>query len=155
MICREKLLARSTLLAFIALSTGLCALSRAGESLTANAMNVALSGSTTTEMTVKVGEQDANSAVEMQMGNTLEVRLSGNPTTGYTWEVASVDNAILRQIGETEFSAEKQRRGAGGTLTMRFKAVEKGQTLLKLIYHRPFEKNVPPVATFQIAVTVK
>jgi inhibitor of cysteine peptidase len=106
-------------------------------------------------MPVTVGEQDAGSTVEMYAGDILEVALRGNPTTGYTWEVSSVDTAILTKVGKTAFTAERTARGSGGTITMRFRAVTAGKTVLKLIYHRAFEKSKPPINTFEVHVIVK
>ncbi|MBM4429116.1 MAG: protease inhibitor I42 family protein, partial [Chloroflexi bacterium] len=42
-----------------------------------------------------------------------------------------------------------------GKMTLRFTGVAAGQTALKLIYHRSFEKDVPPVKTFEVTVVVK
>jgi len=38
---------------------------------------------------------------------------------------------------------------------LRFEAAEAGKTSLKLIYHRPFEKDRPSIKTFEVRVTVK
>jgi len=40
-------------------------------------------------------------------------------------------------------------------ITLRFETVEIGKTRLKLIYHRPFEKDVPPAETFEVTITVR
>ena len=104
---------------------------------------------------MKVDERDAGSSLEMEIGNILEIVLKGNPSTGYMWQVASDDNPILRQIGETVFTPERQARGSGGTIIMRFEAVTEGTTPLKLIHHRSFEKDMPPIKTFEITVSVK
>ena len=106
-------------------------------------------------MPVKLSEKDTMSTVEMYIGDTLEVVLRGNPTTGYIWGVSSVDTATLRQVGQTAFIADTKARGSGGKMTMRFRAVAAGQTVLKLIYHRPFERNTPPINTFEVSVFVK
>jgi len=89
------------------------------------------------------------------VGDTLEIVLKGNPTTGYMWEVASVDTTVLSQVCEPEFRPKSDARGSGGKIIMRFKAVSVGHTLLKLIYHRPFEKNKPPIRVFSVTVIVK
>ena len=106
-------------------------------------------------MPVTVSEKDTASTVEMYAGDILKIVLRGNPTTGYTWEVSSVDTAILTKVGETAFTADGKARGSGGTITMRFRAVTAGQTALKLMYHRTFEKNTPPLNTFEVTVIVK
>jgi len=104
---------------------------------------------------LRLSENNAKSNVEMHIGDTLEIILKGNPTTGYIWEVASVDASILRQIGKTEFKADSKALGSGGKIIMRFKAAETGQTFLRLVYHRTFEKNVPPLKTFEVTIVVK
>jgi len=81
--------------------------------------------------------------------------LKGNPTTGYIWDVVSPDKGILKQVGETEFEPDTKARGSDGKIMLRFEAAEAGKTSLKLIYHRPFEKDRPSIKTFEVRVTVK
>jgi len=40
-------------------------------------------------------------------------------------------------------------------IILRFKAAKVGKMSLKLIYHRPFEKNKRPIKTFEVKVIVK
>jgi inhibitor of cysteine peptidase len=93
--------------------------------------------------------------IELQQGQTLEICLEGNPSTGYTWEMVESEGSILRQVGEIEFKAASDLAGAPGTQTLRFEAVESGQMELKLVYHRPWEKDVEPLETFTVQVTVR
>ena len=102
----------------------------------------------------KLVAKDAGSTVHIREGDILEIALEGNPTTGYTWEVAPAIGALLVQQGEGEYKAESSALGAGGIVTLRFKAIEKGTAELKLIYHRTFEPNVPPLRTFDIKIIV-
>jgi|APSaa5957512622_1039677.scaffolds.fasta_scaffold211102_1 inhibitor of cysteine peptidase len=104
---------------------------------------------------IKLTEKDSGLTVEIAAGSVMEIILKGNPTTGYTWAVASVDESILTQIGEAEFKAERKARGSGGTITLRFRAEGEGKTCLRLIYHRPFERNMPPIKTFSVTVNVQ
>ena len=103
----------------------------------------------------RLSEQDSGKTVELHAGDKLEVSLKGNPTTGYQWEMAAVDAAILKLVGEPEFNPDSGALGAGGKVTLRLIAVAVGQTTLQLIYHRSFEKNVPPIKTFKATVVVK
>lgn len=101
-------------------------------------------------------EKDAGSTVVIQSGETLTISLQGNPSTGYMWEVTHVDEGILAQTGKAEFIPDSEdRRGAGGRVMIRFKAVHTGETTLMLIYHRSFEKNRPPLKTFEVTVSVE
>jgi inhibitor of cysteine peptidase len=107
------------------------------------------------EATARLSEEDAGSTVELRVGDTLEVVLDGNPTTGFLWETAAVDASVLKQLGEPEFEPDTALIGSGGKFTFRFEAAASGQTLLKLVYHRPWEKDIPPEKTFEVNVTVQ
>ena len=45
--------------------------------------------------------------------------------------------------------------GGGGVFTFRFKALRAGQTTIKLIYHRPWEKDAAPLSTHSIELTIR
>jgi len=94
---------------------------------------------------------------DLSRGQVLLITLESNPTTGYSWQVVPVDPAILKQVGNAEFksSAPPPVVGAGGTETFRFETVGAGTTTLKLNYHRPWEKDVPPVITVMLLITVR
>ena len=98
---------------------------------------------------------DAGRQVEIAKGQTLEITLEGNPTTGYMWEVEELDERILIKVGEPEFKPQSDAIGAPGVLTLRFAAAGAGQTTLKLIYHRSWEKGVKPLKTFTVSVAVR
>ena len=104
---------------------------------------------------VKLTEKEAGESVEVAKGGTLEITLEGNPTTGYTWEVESVDDKVLKQEGEPDFKADSDAMGAGGMMTLKFKAEGAGKTDIKLVYHRPWEEGEAPAETFEVSVTVK
>ena len=99
---------------------------------------------------------DNSKAITVSAGETFLIKLEGNPTTGYTWEAQDLDTTILEQVSETEFeSSNPSLIGAGGTLTLTFKALKPGVTTLTLVYHRSWETDIPPVETFTLQVTVK
>jgi inhibitor of cysteine peptidase len=102
-----------------------------------------------------VTEKDAGTVVELVSGDNLNVVLAGNPTTGYSWHVESVDRAVLQETGEPSFQRDSDLIGAGGETVFSFKAAAPGETTLKLIYHRVFEKNVPPLKTHALTIVVK
>ena len=98
---------------------------------------------------------NANQTIEVNVGDTLVVELEGNPTTGFTWEAVELDQAVLEQVGEPEFTAQSDLLGAPGVIVLRFKANGPGQTLLKLVYRRPWEQDVPPEETYEVTIVVK
>ena len=103
----------------------------------------------------KIGERENGSTVALQAGGELDITLDANATTGFRWEIAAADAAIARPMGEPEYKPQGTALGSGGQTTFRFEAVAPGQTIVKLIYHRPFEQGVPPARTFQVNVVVK
>jgi inhibitor of cysteine peptidase len=104
---------------------------------------------------LQLTEEDDGRTVQVNSGGGLEVTLEGNPTTGFLWEVASEDLAVLQAVGESEFKANSTAIGSPGKVSLRFEAVRRGEVLLKLIYHRPFEKDTPPAKTFEVKVEVR
>jgi inhibitor of cysteine peptidase len=104
---------------------------------------------------VQVSEQDAGKTIQLKVGQTITVSLTGNMTTGYTWEGQNLDVALLDQIGEMEYHAEQTGAvGSGGTYSYNFRAVKAGSTTLHMIYHRTFEKNTPPLRTFEVNIEI-
>ena len=102
-----------------------------------------------------LGADDAGRQIELAVGEKMLVTLDSNPTTGYQWEVAEIDEAVLKQQG-TEYDADSsQLVGSGGEETFTFEAVGAGETTLTLIYHRPWEEGVEPAETFSVTVVVK
>jgi inhibitor of cysteine peptidase len=106
---------------------------------------------------VRLDETDNGGQVTLDTGQTLVISLPSNPTTGYSWEVETIDAAVLSQTGEPEYVSEAEGDvvGAGGTETFRFEAEASGTLQLTLIYHRPFEEGVDPIDTFTVTVEVR
>ena len=105
---------------------------------------------------VKVSASDKGRQIELRKGQILVITLEANPTTGYTWEVEKpLDEGILRQVGEAEFKPQSDLVGAPGVQTLRFEAVNDGQTTLNLVYHRPWEEDVEPEETFSLQMAVR
>ncbi len=106
--------------------------------------------------THQVTEEQDDSQIQVKLGDKLQVALKGNPTTGYAWEIAVNNPNMLAPQGEVEYQQEKTNLvGSGGTFLFTFKAIAKGNTSLKLIYRRPFEKDVPPIRDYQLNVQVE
>jgi inhibitor of cysteine peptidase len=102
-------------------------------------------------------QADAGQTIELEIGEEFAVKLAGNPTTGYTWEMATSEAAVVEQVGEPNYEEESEGGlvGAGGGITLHFKATRPGQQLLQLIYHRPWEEDAAPINTFDVIVVVK
>jgi inhibitor of cysteine peptidase len=104
---------------------------------------------------VRLSERDSGRTVELRVRDRLEIVLEGNPTTGYQWEQIAGEGSILRPAGAPDFRPDSSAPGAGGAMTLPFEAAGAGKTTLKLIYHRSFEPNVPPLKTFEANIVVQ
>lgn len=104
---------------------------------------------------VKVDSSMNGETLTLEKGQTLVLKLNANPTTGYDWEITSLDSAILSQQGVVDYKADSMLTGSGGVDSWTFKAVESGSTHLVLVYHRSWEKDTPPLETFELNIVVK
>ena len=110
---------------------------------------------TNTTNTVNIGEQDAGKTIELKIGDTLVISLEGNITTGYSWIPAPQEPGLLEQVGDIEVTPVSDAVGAPGMIVLKFKAIEKRQTVLHLDYKRSWEEGVPLEKTFEVTVVVK
>ncbi len=104
---------------------------------------------------VEVTEEQNGGLVALSVRDRVRVVIDGNPTTGFLWEVEDLDGSLLRQIGEPSFKPYSQLTGSGGDFALTFEALKAGATRLRLIYHRPFEKGVPPGRLYEIHVDIQ
>jgi inhibitor of cysteine peptidase len=98
---------------------------------------------------------DAGKQIALNTGESFDVVLAGNPTTGYQWEVDSLDTSVVKQVGAATYEPSGTAMGSGGQFTFQLQAVARGETPLKLIYHRPFEKKTPPVQAYEVTLIVQ
>ena len=102
-------------------------------------------------------EADNDSQINVKSGDVITLTFASNPTTGYSWQVMDIDNVILVQDGDSEFTQASNSEGlvgAGGMETFRFEAIGVGEATLELGYMRPWE-SVQPLETFSIRVIVQ
>jgi inhibitor of cysteine peptidase len=105
--------------------------------------------------TISLTESAHLSKVKINTGDYLEIVLEGNPTTGYIWELLAGDNKILPPQGDYKYKTSRKLVGSGGKFFFSFRGIAAGKTKLQFIYRRPFEKNIAPIKTFTINVTIK
>lgn len=118
---------------------------------------VGLTGCGTKPVTVTQAQD--GSRVTLTEGQDLVIELESNPSTGYTWEVKQIDPGVLSQAGEPGIQAPAESDpplvGQVGTQVFTFRAAGKGETVILLIYHRPWEEDVEPAETFTLTVVVE
>jgi inhibitor of cysteine peptidase len=106
---------------------------------------------------LRLSQEDDGGSFEIQVGGTIELSLEANPTTGYAWEMDDADpeTSLIEQIGEPTFVSDNpDAMGAGGVLTFTFRAVDRGEMVIKLVCLSPGAADAP-TETFQIDLTVR
>jgi inhibitor of cysteine peptidase len=108
--------------------------------------------------TLTLQKQAHSKSFDLKVGQILELVLGANPSTGFIWEIETIDSASLRQQGDPEFIPhcdDDNMVGCGGTMIFRFQAIFPKDSVLRLIYHRPWEKETPPADVFEVTIFVE
>ena len=103
---------------------------------------------------IQLYQIDSGRTIRMEPDGSLKIVLDANPTTGYQWKVLPWDTEVIEQIDKPVYKSKSEAIGSGGESTFYFKALSTGQTQLKFIYFRAFEKDVPPVKSFKVTIVV-
>ena len=91
-----------------------------------------------------------NDQIAAQVGEEFIIALDSNPTTGYRWE-AHYDNSILQLI-DRWFSPSGPGIGSGGIERFRFRCLAVGESQVRLMYKRSWEKISAEEIVFQVHV---
>ncbi len=100
-----------------------------------------------------VGLGDHEMQVAMDGPGGLLVRLPSTPSTGYRWEIAEMEQAVLRLVAD-QWIPDSELLGSSGFQELRFAGVRPGRTPLRLVYRRPWETRSPPLRSFRLGVQV-
>ncbi len=87
----------------------------------------------------------------VKVNKEFKIPLDSNPSTGYRWE-ASFDKAFLKLKADRFKRPEKALIGAGGTQIFVFLPVKKGETEIRFVYKRHWEKTIAREKTFKIHI---
>jgi predicted secreted protein len=118
-------------------------------------LSIAILASCSMKPAMTVTDADNGTSVEIKSGDVLAVKLAAQLGTGFGWKV-STENKNLTLKGEPEqVSKNGQIPGGPDYQTFKFKAGEKGETLLKLQYVEGWKKEAKALKEFSITVIVK
>ncbi|MGU9806345.1 MAG: protease inhibitor I42 family protein [Pseudomonas rhizophila] len=94
--------------------------------------------------------------VQLTNGQNLILNLPSNPSTGYRWAVQDSAGGVLKAWGPEVYRNPEDAGivGAAGVSTWRFQAFAAGTGRLRLTYQQPWAPEVPPVETFDCAISV-
>jgi predicted secreted protein len=103
---------------------------------------------------VQLTELDSNSQVDLRVGDTLVIRLPENPGTGYRWNIANIDDPLVR-IDDSEFTQTPGSGiGGGGFRIFTLSAQGPGVAWLSLKKRRPWEGDAPPIGQFDVTLNI-
>lgn len=102
----------------------------------------------------ELSEKDSGKSVSLSAGNGISLKLAGNPTTGYGWEIAEIDRSILVSAPSPQYTPDSALTGAGGNYNFSFIGIKPGKSAVRLVYRRSWEKDVAPVKTVNLKITV-
>jgi len=102
----------------------------------------------------QLSEADQGVVVQARTGDLIEVSLHEMPSAGYRWVVDSPADNVLDPI-DPSYEFAEGRVGAANTASFRFRVKAAGTGALRLIYRRPWEKDVPPLKTYEATVTAR
>ncbi|MGH3320779.1 MAG: protease inhibitor I42 family protein [Streptosporangiaceae bacterium] len=95
---------------------------------------------------------DAGSQVRASVGDELVVRLAENAATGYQWRVGALAPALTVESSRLEIDGGGL--GAASERVLRLRAVEPGQSTVRLTLERPWEQ-ARPQGQFDFVVRVR
>lgn len=109
----------------------------------------------TVKPAVTVTDADNGTKVEIQTGKVLAVRLEAQLGTGFGWKVVSESAKLVLKGDPEQMAPGGQKPGGPEYQTFKFRAVEKGETELKLQYAEGWKQDVKPLKEYAITVIVK
>lgn len=107
--------------------------------------------------------EEAETHITVEAGREFIIKIRANPSTGYGWSFQQPpDEALLKFKGrepeDPDEEADDQpepRLGAPEYEIWKFQSLQAGEAAVKLQYHRPWEKDVPPIKTHVIYITIQ
>ena len=109
----------------------------------------------TVKPAVTVTDADTGTKVEIKTGEVLAVKLGAQLGTGFGWKVVSESKQLVLKGEPEQVSGGDQKPGGPDFQTFKFKAVAKGETLLKFQYVEGWKKDSKPLKEYSITVIVK
>ena len=85
--------------------------------------------------------------IRARRGESITFHLEENPTTGYVWE-AKYDKKHCK-VDLKQRASKAKRVGAPGLVEVKLKLDTSRDTVVELVYRRPFEKGVKPLKTIR------
>lgn len=104
---------------------------------------------------IKLNSNANGETVELQQGQSLTITLSANPSAGYSWMLADGGYPVLTWSDDPVFDAvSSPNQGVGGSISQSFvfRAIESGQSRVRLHYGQPWDQSVTQVFSLDVVV---
>jgi inhibitor of cysteine peptidase len=122
-------------------------------------VNMAVNETSKNKPVIFTASEEAETHITVAGAGEFAIKIKSNPTTGYSWSLQKpLDETMVKfkRVETEKREAEKPPKlGAPTYEILTFEALEPGETVIYLQYRRPWEKNVPPVKSHKIVVTIK
>ncbi len=103
-----------------------------------------------------LGDDDNGGMIRMTTGQIMTLQLTCSPGAGYDWQLPPLDGSPLELMEPPRFEqGGSSMPGAPELQVFRFKAVCKGDFLLRLEYKRRWEQDVKAKRLFTLRITVQ
>jgi inhibitor of cysteine peptidase len=106
------------------------------------------------QKSLNLSEADNRKQFILSKEGEIQIALEAIPSAGYNWTVSNIDTNLIKQIGEMKFKPESKKLGSPGKQIFHFRSTQTGKIVLRLIYHRPWEREKPPEDTFEVTIQV-
>ncbi len=117
-----------------------------------------LAGSASAQRPARTFTQaDNGRRYSLKRGQALGLRLPSNPSTGYGWQFVGAKPPQL-QITDSSYQSAPAARGlvgSGGTQYWQFTARRPGTAVLRLAYHRAWEKLTPADKRYTLTLVIR
>ena len=95
---------------------------------------------------------DPDFSIEVTLGQAFAISLESIPSTGYTWKI-EYDFSMIKLIKPQKFVPRTSRIGGGGEEIFELKTKQLGDTQIKMVYQREWEKTPRKIELFTVHIT--
>ncbi|MDQ1353864.1 MAG: inhibitor of cysteine peptidase [Acidobacteriota bacterium] len=124
-------------------------------------VGVAMAHETEKEKKIFMMSDTEETAVTVHGIGEFSIKIKSNPTTGYSWAVQEIKPEDLVKFKEVKTKEPGQEGsqppmlGAPTYEILTFDALKPGKAEIHLKYRRPWEKDVAPIKTHKVIVTIE
>ena len=103
---------------------------------------------------LRLYQHDSGDMIRLDVGETMQVVLDGNPATDVHWLRDEETEAIITQVGETQYERDPRTYDTRRRLQLNFRAKAEGRTRLQLQYSSLDRRGTRYDQVFEIWVVV-